>query len=87
MTQLFARASWSIDTAIQASEVDAHARPVALMTPQLASHVGAAAQSVPPTAQDRERKRHLVVSSVSIRRSSPFRPGHADLRGLPKGRQ
>jgi hypothetical protein len=66
VARVFALGSWSIDTTSQRGEVDAEARLVALMTPQLAAQVQAGAASVRPSSAFLAWRRHHAITLATV---------------------
>jgi hypothetical protein len=66
VARAFALGSWSIDTTSQHGEVDAEARLVALMTPQLAAEVQAGAATVRPSSAFLAWRRHQATTLAAV---------------------
>lgn len=63
--QVFALGTWTIDASTDSSEVDAEARLVNLMTPDLAAQVEEAGGTVQPTAEFALWRQHAAVTTAS----------------------
>ena len=63
--QLFALGTWTIDASTDRSEVDAEARLVSLMAPDLAALVEEAGGTVQPPAEFAVWRRHAAVTTAS----------------------
>jgi hypothetical protein len=66
VARVIAVGSWSIDTTSQRGEVDAEARLVALMTPQLAAQVQAGVATVRPSSAFAEWRQHHATTVAAV---------------------
>jgi hypothetical protein len=66
VARAFALGSWSIDTTSQRGEVDAEARLVALMTPELAAQVQAGAATVRPSSAFLGWRQHRATTIATV---------------------